>query len=69
MLAVLVATTAVYLWWASGEIQSWNDNPDEDNWLKRFSTRKIERAEVQQRNDIESTSHPNVVNAGLAIDK
>ncbi len=33
-------TTLVYLIWASGEKQSWNDNPEEENWLRKLFTRK-----------------------------
>lgn len=34
--AVLCLSALVYVFWASGEVQSWNNDPDEDNWLKRL---------------------------------
>lgn len=38
--AVLIVTTLVYLIWASGEKQSWNDDSEEENWLKKLLARK-----------------------------
>lgn len=49
--AVLALTTLVYLIWASGEVQSWNDNLNEDNWLSKRFTRK--RTIVQNENSKE----------------
>lgn len=33
--SVLLVTLLTYLVWGSAEVQSWNDNPDEDNWIKQ----------------------------------
>lgn len=46
---VLVLTTLVYMIWASGEIQSWNENTKEDNWLRRLFTRKSARLFTRKR--------------------
>lgn len=59
--AVLIATTLVYLFWASGEIQSWNDNTKEDNWLRRLCTSKRKDG-TEQTKIIEENSESNVVN-------
>lgn len=38
---VLTVTTLVYVIWASGDKQSWNDDPSEENWLRELLDRRF----------------------------